>query len=123
MDLQSTSQRSLFITGILFFCLAIVVYFANRQYGFLVKADPAEVIYKTCLKKMEDKSCSIMSGPELNILPDNSKAIMIAGFGEMDIQLYRGLRQNPLYMCENILTACRKDSAESLCRFGSLLYK
>ena len=121
--MEETSQKSLIITVVVFLGLAIVLFFANKQYGFLSKKNPAEVIYKTCLKKMEDKTCSIMSGPELNILSNKSKSIMIAGFGEMDIELYRGLRQNPLYMCQNILTACQKDSSESLCRFGSLLSK
>ena len=121
--MEQASQKSLLVTVLVFISLAIVLFFANEQYGFLNKKTPAEAIYKTCLRKMEDKTCSIMSGPELNILSDKSKSIMIAGFGEMDIELYRGLRQNPLYMCQNILTACQKDSAESLCRFGSLLYK
>ena len=81
-----------------------------------------ETIYINCRKHMKNNTCSIMAGPETQFLAADAKTVLIAGFGDMNIELYRGLRNNPIFMCEHIKTACSIDSGEEMCRLGTLLY-
>lgn len=111
----------------LLFCLLFtgwLFYYYSTRYGGGPQSPvtQADRLKLKCLKQMQDKTCSIMSGPSENELPENAKNVLIAGYGELEVSAYKALRANPLNMCEHIYNACSSSEKDDLCRLGRVLY-
>lgn len=83
-------------------------------------SDDWQALHQRCTLAMVNGTCRVMR-PAASQVPALSR-VFIAGLGEVDAAVYRQLRQQGDAMCEDVVAACRTESAGPACRMAQALY-
>ncbi len=115
-------DRMTLMTKRSFMIVATPLLISLTLYMFLREnVSPQKRIYNNCLTKMSQGECLIMhNAPNL---PPNVKQIFISGYGSMDADIYRNLRNQGPQMCQTILNSCSQSMDTDICKIGKSLYQ
>ncbi len=113
--------RKIIVSIYIIIILSGLIYGLSNYSNVFEKTTASEKIYKSCLISMKNKTCFIMLGPKSDLLGVADGQVLIAGVGQVDLKIYRSIRDNP-QMCEDIKSACQENLNAPVCRLADSLY-